>query len=48
MQNFIISKVELSVLLMMKKANFKNIGVKNISVTLKDSYDGATTDKIGT
>ena len=29
------------------KVNFKNKGVKDISVTLKDSYDGATTDENG-
>ena len=29
------------------KISFKNKGVKDISVTLKDSYDGATTDENG-
>lgn len=29
------------------KVNFKNKGVKDISVTLKDTYDGATTDDKG-
>lgn len=29
------------------KVNFKNKGVKDISVTLKDTYDGATTDENG-
>lgn len=29
------------------KVTFKNKGVKDISVTLKDSYDGATTDQNG-
>ncbi|KMQ71430.1 TonB-dependent receptor [Chryseobacterium koreense] len=29
------------------KVNFKNKGVKDISVTLKDTYDGATTDEKG-
>lgn len=29
------------------KVNFKNKGVKDISVTLKDSYDGSTTDEHG-
>ncbi|ACU08987.1 Probable outer membrane receptor protein [Flavobacteriaceae bacterium 3519-10] len=29
------------------KVNFKNKGVKDISVTLKDTYDGATTDESG-
>ncbi len=29
------------------KVNFKNKGIKDISVTLKDTYDGATTDEMG-
>ena len=29
------------------KVNFKNKGVKDVSVTLKDTYDGATTDENG-
>ena len=29
------------------KVNFKNKGVKDISVTLKDTYDGSTTDENG-
>lgn len=29
------------------KVNFKNKGLKDISVTLKDTYDGATTDENG-
>lgn len=29
------------------KVNYRNKGVKDISVTLKDSYDGATTDENG-
>ena len=29
------------------KISFKNKGVKDISVTLKDTYDGATTDENG-
>src|SRR5690606_38673320 len=29
------------------KVNFKNKGVKDVSVTLKDTYDGSTTDQNG-
>lgn len=58
MQTFIISKVLVLVLFLMGfflnaqiiisgKVNFKNKGVKDISVTLKNSYDGATTDANG-
>ena len=58
MQTFIISKVLLLVCFLMSlfsnaqttvsgKVNFKNKGIKDISVTLKDSYDGATTDVDG-
>lgn len=58
MQTFIISKVLLLVFFIIGifsdaqisisgKVNFKNKGVKDISVTLKDSYDGATTDANG-
>lgn len=59
MQTFIISKVILLVSLLMAfflnaqttvsgKVIFKNKGVKDISVTLKDTYDGSTTDENGT
>lgn len=58
MQTFIISKVLLLVLFLIGifsnaqitisgRVNFKNNGIKDISVTLKDSYDGATTDENG-
>lgn len=58
MQTFIITKVFLLVIFLMSlfanaqitisgKVNFKNKGVKDISVTLKDSYDGGTTDASG-
>ena len=58
MQTFIISKVLLLVFFIIGifsdaqisisgKVNFKNKGVKDISVTLKDSYEGATTDANG-
>ena len=58
MQTFIISKVLLLVSFLMGfflnaqitvsgKVNFKNKGVKDISVTLKDTYDGTTTDATG-
>ena len=58
MQTFIISKVLLLVLVLTGilsnaqitisgKVSFKNKGLKAISVTLKDSYDGATTDENG-
>lgn len=58
MQTFIISKILLLVLFLIGifsnaqitisgKVNFKNKGTKDISVTLKDSYDGATTDENG-
>ena len=58
MQTFIISKVLLLVLFLIGifsngqitisgKVNFKNKGTKDVSVTLKDSYDGATTDENG-
>lgn len=58
MQTFIISKV-ITLLLIINgffldaqitisgKVNFRNKGVKDISVTLKDTYDGATTDEAG-
>lgn len=58
MQTFIISKVLLLISLLMGlvlsaqitisgKVNFKNKGVQDVSVTLKDTYDGATTDENG-
>lgn len=58
MQTFIISKVLLLVFFIIGifsnaqisisgKVYFKSKGVKDISVTLKDSYDGATTDANG-
>ena len=58
MSTVIISKVLAIVLIIMGffmnaqiiisgKVNFKNKGVKDISVTLKDTYDGATTDENG-
>ena len=58
MQTFIISKLLLLFTFLLGfflsaqitvsgKINFKNKGVKDISVTLKDSYDGATTDENG-
>ena len=58
MQTFIISKVILLVSFLMVfflnaqttisgKVIFKNKGVKDISVTLKDTYDGSTTDENG-
>ena len=58
MQTFIISKVLLLVFLLMDifshaqitisgQVHFKNRGMKAISVTLKDTYDGATTDEFG-
>ncbi|QBO57799.1 TonB-dependent receptor [Chryseobacterium salivictor] len=58
MQPFIISKVLLFVFFLAGifsnaqitvsgKVNFKNKGIKDISVTLKDTYDGATTDENG-
>ncbi|MGA9212103.1 TonB-dependent receptor [Kaistella sp.] len=58
MQTFLISKVLLLVFFFMGifssaqitisgKVNFKNKGLKDISVTLKDTYDGATTDENG-
>ena len=30
------------------KVNFKNKGIKDVSVTLKNTYDGSTTDENGT
>lgn len=58
MQTIIISKLLLLVLLLIGvfstaqvnitgKVNFKNNGIKDISVSLKESYDGATTDEKG-
>lgn len=58
MQTFIISKLLLLFSFLMGiflnaqitvsgKVNFKNKGVKDISVTLKDTYDGSTTDEKG-
>ena len=58
MQTFIISKVLLLVSFLMGvflnaqitvsgSVNFKNKGVKDVSVTLKDTYDGTTTDANG-
>ena len=58
MQTFIISKILLHLSLLMGiflqaqvtvsgKVNFKGKGVKDISVTLKNTYDGATTDVNG-
>jgi carbon monoxide dehydrogenase subunit G len=58
MQTFIISKLLLFFSFLMGlfmsaqitisgKVNFKNKGAKDISVTLKDTYDGATTDAEG-
>ena len=59
MQIFIISKIVLLVSFLMGlfisaqvtisgKVSFKNKGIKDISVTLKDTYDGATTSEDGT
>lgn len=58
MQTFIITKVLILVFFVMAlfsdaqitvsgKVNFKNKGIKDVSVTLKDTYDGATTDEKG-
>ncbi|KEY18078.1 TonB-dependent receptor [Kaistella antarctica] len=58
MQTFIISKVLLLVFFLIGlfsqaqitvsgKVSFKNKGLKDISVTLKNSYDGSTTDENG-
>lgn len=58
MQTFIISKMVALMFLLMGftmsaqvtvsgKVNYKNKGVKDISVTLKGTYDGATTDENG-
>lgn len=58
MQTFIISKLLALVAIILScslhaqitvsgKVNFKNKGVKDISVTLTDTYDGATTDENG-
>ncbi|MBV2165051.1 MAG: carboxypeptidase-like regulatory domain-containing protein, partial [Kaistella sp.] len=59
MSTFILSKILAIVLLIMGffmnaqitisgKVNFKNKGIKDVSVTLKDTYDGSTTDESGT
>ena len=58
MQTFIITKVLILVFFVMAlfsdaqitvsgKVNFKNKGIKDVSVTLKNTYDGATTDEKG-
>jgi hypothetical protein len=58
MQTFIISKVLALIALVMAvtmhsqttvsgKVVYKNKGIQDVSVTLKDTYDGATTDKDG-
>lgn len=58
MQSFLFSKLLLLISFLLGlflnaqitisgKVNFKNKGVKDISVTLKDTYDGATTDEKG-
>ena len=58
MQSFLFSKLLLLISFLLGlflnaqitisgKVNFKNKGVKDISVTLKDTYDGATTDDKG-
>lgn len=58
MPTFILSKVLTFILLVVAfftnaqitisgKVNFKNKGVKDVSVTLKNTYDGATTDENG-
>lgn len=59
MSTFILSKILAIVLLIMGffmnaqltisgKVNFKNKGIKDVSVTLKNTYDGSTTDENGT
>ncbi len=58
MQSLILNKILLLIAILMGfffhsqvqisgKVNFKNKGAKEISVTLKDTYDGATTDSEG-
>ena len=58
MPTLILSKILAIVLLIMGffmnaqvtvsgKVNFKNKGIKDVSVTLKDTYDGSTTDENG-
>lgn len=58
MQSFILSKLLILISFLLGlflhaqitisgKVNFKNKGVKDISVTLKNTYDGATTDEKG-
>ncbi len=45
--SLMLSQILLSQTIISGKVNYKNIGVKDVSVTLKDSYDGATTDSNG-